>query len=166
MTDAKSLYERDFIAWTETQAASLRAAARGGTNQILDWENLAEEIESVGISERRELYSQIHRIIRHLLKLEFSPASPPRQGWIESVDHARDMVERVLDASPSLGRELDAVIAAEQPRGARAAIRDLGKHGELEPNTLSAVGSIRYSADQVLGDWFPPEPIPPPEPAK
>ncbi|HEX2150452.1 MAG TPA: DUF29 domain-containing protein, partial [Stellaceae bacterium] len=154
---------------TEQQAKALRAAAGGRTdpragtnqpvaNQPVDWEHLAEEIESLGVSERRELHSQVHRIIRHLLKLAFSPASPPRQGWIDSIDDARDMAARVLDASPSLRRELDALIAAEQPRGARAAIRDLGRYGELDPDTAGAIRNVRYGADQVLGDWFPPEP--------
>ena len=99
MKDPALLYDEDFIAWTEQQSKVLRAAARGrtspraDTNQAVDWEHLAEEIESLGLSERRELHSQVHRIIRHLLKLAFSPASPPRQGWIESIDDARDMAD-------------------------------------------------------------------------
>ena len=163
MKDPTLLYDEDFLAWTEQQAEVLRAAAhgkpalRGRANHPFDWEHLAEEIESLGVSERRELHSQIHRIIRHLLKLAFSPASPPRQGWIDSIDDARDMAARVLDASPSVRRELDAVITAEQPRGARAAIRDLKRYGELDPDTAHAIRNIRYDAEQVLGDWFPPE---------
>ena len=163
MKDPALLYDEDFLAWTETQAKALRAAASGGTdpragsNQPVDWEHVAEEIESLGVSERRELHSQVHRIIRHLLKLAFSPAAPPRQGWIDPIDDARDMAGRVLDASPSLRRELDAVVTAEQPRGARAAIRDLGRYGELDPNISSAIRNVRYDAEQVLGDWFPPE---------
>lgn len=163
MKDPALLYDEDFLAWTEQQAKVLREAARArtdpraGTNQPVDWVHLAEEIESLGLSERRELHSQIHRIIRHLLKLVFSPASSPGQGWIDSIDDARDMAARVLDASPSLRRELDAVIAAEQPRGARAAIRDLGRYGELDPDTARGIREVRYNAEQVLGDWFPPE---------
>jgi hypothetical protein len=162
MKDPALLYDEDFLAWTEQQAKALRAArgttdSRAGTNQPVDWEHLAEEIESLGLSERRELHSQVHRIIRHLLKLAFSPASPPRQGWIESIDDARDMAARVLDASPSLRRELDTVIKAEQPRGARATIRDLRRYGELDPDISSAIRNVRYDAEQVLGDWFPPE---------
>src|SRR3954468_18489797 len=168
MTDPALLYDEDFLAWTETQAKVLREAAhartdpRAGTNQPvahqpIDWEHLAEEIESLGVSERRELHSQIHRILRHLLKLAFSPASPPRQGWIDSIDDARDMAARVLDASPSLRRELDGIIAAEQPRGARAAIRDLGRYRELDPDTARAIRNVRYDAEQIFDDWFPPE---------
>jgi len=168
MKDPALLYDEDFLAWTETQAEALRAARgranpRAGSNQPVanhpvDWEHLAEEIESLGLCERRELHSQIHRIIRHLLKLAFSPASPSRQGWIESIDDARDIAARVLDGSPSLRRgELDAVIMAEQSRGARAAIRDLGRYRELDPDTARAIRNVRYDAEQIFDDWFPPE---------
>lgn len=63
MSEAKSLHDKDFVAWSKGQADALRAAVRGGSNQKLDWENLAEEVEGLGISERRELHSQIERII-------------------------------------------------------------------------------------------------------
>jgi hypothetical protein len=62
MTDLKTLYEQDTAAWSEQQAAALRAAGRGGSNQPLEWENLAEEIESLGKSLRYALRSQISRI--------------------------------------------------------------------------------------------------------
>ena len=61
--DLKTLYEEDTVAWAETQAAALRAAAQGGSNRQLDWENLAEEIEDLAKSERRSLHSHIRRII-------------------------------------------------------------------------------------------------------
>ena len=52
------------------QAATLRRAK--DSNLPRDWENLAEEIESLGKSDRRELMSQIRQILRHLLKLQVS----------------------------------------------------------------------------------------------
>jgi hypothetical protein len=52
MTALKTLYEDDAAAWAEQQAAALRAAARGGSNRALDWENLAEEIEALGAAQR------------------------------------------------------------------------------------------------------------------
>jgi Domain of unknown function DUF29 len=63
------LYEADFVRWTEQQSSAIRDAARSGANLPLDWENLAEEIESLGRSQRRELRSRISVIIEHLLKL-------------------------------------------------------------------------------------------------
>jgi hypothetical protein len=70
MPDVKTLYDEDFVAWSEQQAEALRAAARTGSNQQLDWENLAEEIESLGRSQRRELRSRLSVIMEHLVKLE------------------------------------------------------------------------------------------------
>ena len=103
MADADTLYDTDFLRWTAEQAAALRAAPKD-TNLPLDWENLAEEIESLGKSERRELGSQIRRILHHLFKLEASPARPPRAGWRASVKAARADALEVLEQSPSLRR--------------------------------------------------------------
>jgi Domain of unknown function DUF29 len=158
MTDARTLYDEDFVAWSKQQAAALRAAARGSTNQPLDWENLAEEIESLGASERRELHSQIQRIIRHLLKLEYSPAAGPRRGWVETVNDARSEIDLVLETSPSLRNEIAAAIEAEQARGSRGAIRDLEKYGEIDAAAASRIRVAQYTRDQILGDWFPPDP--------
>ena len=63
MAKVGALYDRDFVLWTEEQAAALRRAK--GSNLPLDWENLAEEIESLGKSDRRALSSQIRRILHH-----------------------------------------------------------------------------------------------------
>ena len=82
MTKLKVLYEEDtFLAWSRNQAAALRAAAQDGSNQELDWENLAEEIEDLGKSQRLALRSRISTIIEHLVKLAHSPANDPRSGW-------------------------------------------------------------------------------------
>lgn len=82
---AAQLYEEDFVRWTEQQSTALREAAGVGTNLPLDWENLAEEIESLGRSQRHEVRSRIAVIIEHLLKLEHSHAIDPRRGWIDTI---------------------------------------------------------------------------------
>lgn len=158
MADARSLYDEDFVGWTEQQAEALRTAARAGTNQPLDWENLAEEIESLGRSDRRELRSQIYRIIRHLAKLQFSPADDPRHGRRETVLDGRVQVELVVDDSPSLKCELDQIVFAQTPKAIERAIFDLGEFGEVDRATARALRQSRYTVQQVLGDWFPPQP--------
>ncbi|MBV8336749.1 MAG: DUF29 domain-containing protein, partial [Alphaproteobacteria bacterium] len=87
MAGSADLYDRDFFLWTQEQSAALRRAK--DPNLPLDWENLAEEIESLGKSQRAELNSQVRRILRHLLKLESSPASDPRAGWRATILDAR-----------------------------------------------------------------------------
>jgi hypothetical protein len=158
MSDAKSLYDEDFFLWSKAQGEALRAAARSATNQPIDWENVAEEIESLGRSDKRELSSQLGRIIEHLLKLQFSLAVEPRMGWIGSIGDARNEIERLLEDSPSLRREIDAVIAAETKRGSRKAIRELEKYSEIDAAKLAHIRATVYTPDELLSDWFPPEP--------
>ena len=159
MAEAKTLtrHDEDFMAWSKEQAEALRAASRTGSNLTIDWENLAEEIEDLGASYRHALRSQVQRIIRHLLKLQYSPAVEPRRRWDESVEDARSEIELLLEDSPSLAREIPEAVRAELQRGSRKAIRDLEKYGELDEAAAARIRATTYTAEQVLGDWFPPE---------
>jgi Domain of unknown function DUF29 len=64
-------YDTDFYTWTQTQAAALRAKNWAA----LDLEHLAEEIESLGRSERYAIESQLERLLLHLLKWCYDPAN-------------------------------------------------------------------------------------------
>jgi hypothetical protein len=151
----QTLYDEDFVAWSQHQVDALRAQARRGSNQLLDWENLAEEIEGLGISQKSALGSQIKRIIRHLLKLEHSRARTSNRGWVNSIIDARDEIEDLLDRSPSLKRTICAEIARQMPRAARLVIRDLGKRAEGDPAIAGRIRATAYTEDQIVGDWFP-----------
>ena len=58
------LYDTDFVRWTEQQAQSLRRRAETANNDELDYLNLAEEIESVGVSQKREVRSRLALIFQ------------------------------------------------------------------------------------------------------
>jgi len=151
------LYEEDFVRWTEQQSSALRETARAGTNFPLDWENLAEEIESLGRSERHELRSRIAVIIEDLLELEHSPAVEPRRGWIDTIGRERLNIEDLLQDSPSLRSQLGPIIEQLKPRVARLATTSLFGYGE----TVKQPPLPGYTEEQVLGDWFPVDPPPP-----
>jgi Domain of unknown function DUF29 len=160
------LYEEDFVRWTEAQAATLRKAARLGINLPLDWENLAEEIDSLGRSQRRELRSRIATIIEHLLKLQCSPAADPRANWIETIARERASIEDLLDDSPSLSNEIAEIIVRETPRTTKRVAQGLRHYGETSPDAMALIKNANFSEDQVLDDWFPgddPNSDPPPE---
>jgi hypothetical protein len=161
MSDVKSLYDEDFVLWSKQQADALRSMAQSSSNQKLDWDNLAEEIESLGISQRSALASQIRRMIRHFLKLEFSPATEPRRGWFESANDAKAEIESLLEISPSLRNELTSIIVAETRRGSKLAIGDLERHHELDRAIVARILARTYTEEQILGEWFPPDPEPP-----
>ncbi|HRX69732.1 MAG: DUF29 family protein [Gammaproteobacteria bacterium] len=67
-----SLYETDFYAWTHQQAGLLRA----GQWAEADLVHIAEEIDSMGRSEQRELLNRLVVLLLHLLKWRFQPACP------------------------------------------------------------------------------------------
>jgi hypothetical protein len=156
MTKVSELYDRDFFLWTKEQAGALRAVK--DSNLPLDWGNLAEEIESLGTSQRTELNSRVRRILRHLFKLEASPAADPRTGWRTSVRDARIEIEDLLEGSPSLRREIDAVVKRQSTSAAKLAAYDLEDHGEPAEAVWARLEKGGFTAEQVLGDWFPEAP--------
>ena len=98
----EALYNRDIIAWANEQAALLRS----GQFDKLDLANLAEEIEDVGKSEKRELASRLAVLIAHLLKWRFQLE---RQGksWELTIKEQRKQIKRRLNKTPSLNSDLN-----------------------------------------------------------
>ena len=151
------LYQRDFYAWTQAQGRALRAVASGG-NAPVDWENVAEEIESLGRSDRREVASRIRTIVEHLIKLSVSPAEPPRRGWIATVLRTRQDLADVLNDSPSLRREVPAILREIGPEAAKIAAVELAGFGEAAPEIQARLHATGFTVEQVLGDWLPDAP--------
>jgi hypothetical protein len=145
-------YDTDLVLWAEDQARALRDAAHARVNLPIDWENVAEEIESLGKSQARELASRIRTILVHLLKLQASPASNPRIGWRATVQRERAEIEGVLADSPSLRRTIPAVISAEIGTARRLAALEMADYDEQAQIDLA---SVNYAPEQVIGDWFP-----------
>jgi hypothetical protein len=151
-TDA--LYEEDFVRWTERQADELRRLARDGSNLPLDWENLAEEIASVGRSERNQVRSLIRQIVAHLVKLACSPSATAGVGWESEVEYFRSLLEGTLEDSPSLRPYLVQILPDETERGRRAAVRSLARHGEHEAAAAARALALELAPEQLLDpDW-------------
>ena len=147
-------YDLDFYAWTQRQGSLLRRLAAGErvNDADLDWPNIAEEIETLGRSERGAVASRIRNVIEHLMKLEASPATEPRAGWRRTIKRERIDIESLLDGNPTLKPIVSQLIALELPRARRLVLASLEEYGEtprLDPESLS------YSEEQVLGDWLP-----------
>lgn len=99
------LYDRDFFAWTQDQADALR---RRSANEI-DWENLLEEVESLGRQEQGELTSHMTVLLTHLLKWQHQPARRSR-SWMLTVLEQREQIRRLLRDNPSLKPRLATVL--------------------------------------------------------
>jgi len=152
-TSLDDLYRSDYYAWSRRQAAELRRLKDERANTRLDLENLAEEIESLGRSDLRRVKSQLRRIIEHLLKLQFSPAAEPRQGWRETVLEARQDIDDYLTSSmrPEIEADLERDYAKARAKTALA----LECHGEGEAAADLPVASPYALAELLDPEWWP-----------
>ena len=149
MSTLTELYDQDFYAWTQRNADLLRQ----GRAAEIDLEHLAEEIEEMGKEQRHALRSQLRRLLVHLLKLQFSPATAPRPGWIEEVQNAHAEIADRLADNPSLRPQMPFLFAEIWPRSSRQAIESLRAYGEQPtiPQTCP------FTLEQALDDDFRPQ---------
>src|SRR5205823_14797508 len=90
-------YEQDFVAWLEDQAQH----ARRHDIENLDLENIAEELEGMARSDRREIRNHLIVLLVHLLMHKFQPRRRSR-GWRATIAEQRQRIAAVIDDSPSL----------------------------------------------------------------
>jgi hypothetical protein len=102
METLQSLYKHDFYAWAMQNAALFKAKRF----DELDFDNLVEEIESMGKSEGRELNSRLTELLLHLLKWQYQSERRSR-SWTVSINKQRIGIDQVLDENPSLKYELE-----------------------------------------------------------
>ncbi|MBE9011727.1 DUF29 domain-containing protein [Pseudanabaenaceae cyanobacterium LEGE 13415] len=100
-----SLYEQDFALWIDDTVAKLKA----GKLEQLDIENLIEEIESLGRSEKRELESRLVVLISHILKRVYVNSPNDYRGWINTIEEQRTQLELLFRNSPSLKNNFECV---------------------------------------------------------
>ena len=138
-----SLYERDFYAWANEQAALLRDRRLSEA----DIENIAEEIESMGRGEKRELVSRLTVLLLHLLKWQ---AQPGRRGnsWRGSIRVQRLALESHLRDNPSL----KAVLPAAVEEAFRIAVIEAEAETGLSKATFPE--SCRWDFEQVMAEDF------------
>lgn len=145
-------YEGDFYAWTIHQAAAIRRVAELRPNEEVDWENVAEEIESLGRNELDTVYSHLETVIEHLLKLAYSPGCDPRADWRVTVDKARGQLARKLTGT--LRRKLRDEFPDAWAGGRKDAVAGLAEDG-LSAADIPA--DCPWTFEQLLDEDFWPE---------
>ncbi|MBF0307196.1 MAG: DUF29 domain-containing protein [Alphaproteobacteria bacterium] len=123
------LYERDFYAWANEQAALLRS----GQLSTADIEHIAEEIESMGRTEKRELASRLTVLLTHLLKWRFQPERRGR-SWRSTITIQRHALADHLADNPSLKSTLDQVLTRAYEDGRLGAIGETDLPESLFPS--------------------------------
>lgn len=143
---ATTAYEQDFYAWTQEQALKLRTRRL----KELDVENIAEELESMGRSERQTLISRLTVLLAHLLKWRFQPQ---RRGksWRASIKEQRLKLAEHLDDNPSLRAILDeAVIKAY-----RYGVLDVVKQTPFDETDLP--DTCPFTLEQIFDENYWPD---------
>lgn len=140
------LYEQDFFAWTQTTADLIRA----GKWCDVDREVLAEEVESLGKSQYRELGSRLDVLVIHLLKWRYQPSEHFR-SWRSTIRTQRRELRRLLQQNPSL-RPLVASVIADGYADARLEASD-----ETEIPLATFPQTCPWTPEQVLDADFWPE---------
>jgi Domain of unknown function DUF29 len=140
-----ALYDADFYAWTMEQARLLRA----GDWARLDIENIAEELESMGRSDKREIDSRLVVLLAHLLKWQVQVGFRSRSRS-QTIREQRDRIGDLLDESPSLRSSVATIRPTLHARARRAAADETGLAETAFPDTCP------FTAAEVLAAEFLP----------
>jgi hypothetical protein len=138
-------YEEDFVAWLEDQAGH----ARRGEIDALDLENIAEELEGMARSDRREIHNRLSVLLTHLLKCWASPARRSA-GWLGTIAEQRDQIAYLLEDSPSLRSYPGQAFDRCYPSARRNAARQMRLREGVFPE------SCPFAIEEVLDPrWLP-----------
>jgi len=144
-----SLYGRDYYSWALEQSSALRQRRF----DALDMDHLAEEVEGLAKSERRELRSRLTRILVHLLKCRFQAAHRSR-SWEATLALQRVEIADLFHDSPSLRSELPESVE----RAYSLAVRLAGKGMRMRRDRWERLFPARcpWSPKQILDEDFYP----------
>ena len=138
-----TLYETDYNQWIQETVQQLR----NRNFDDIDWDNLIEEIESMGKNDKRALSSLLTRLLEHLLKLSYWKSEKGRSGnhWASEIVNFRSQIQGRLEDSPSLRPQLETMYDKAYP----VAIKSVSKLFLLPPEA-------QISLSQALDEnWFP-----------
>ena len=141
---SSTAYETDYNQWLKETVKQLQER----NFEQVDWDNLIEEIESMGKSDRGALMSLLTRLIEHLLKLAYWQEEKKRSGnhWAAKIVNFRAQIQHRLEDSPSLRPELAVMYDKVYP----VAIKSVSQ-------LFSLNSDAHISLEQTLDDnWFPP----------
>jgi len=143
---SSTLYDLDFYAWANEQAGLLRA----GKLSEADIEHIAEEIESMGKTEKRELVNRLAVLLMHLLKWRFQPTGRGTSWRLTIEEQRRRLVDHLAD-NPSLKSKRAESIASAYGLAVIGAARETGLDRATFPTACP------WSFEQMIDDDFWPE---------
>lgn len=139
-------HDEDFYAWAMEEANLLRQRR---LNE-LDIDNLIEELESMGASEKREIRSRMEQLLKHLLKWQFQSDLQCR-SWKNSIRHQRKALLAVVKDNPSLRPTISEYIKDAYKNALEDAVEETGLYKQTFPVECP------YTFEQIMDEAFFPE---------
>ncbi|MEM9272297.1 MAG: DUF29 domain-containing protein [Cyanobacteria bacterium P01_F01_bin.143] len=136
-------YEQDYYQWTQAMVKALKER----DYLSLDWDNLIDEIDDMGKSQKRAIESLLMRLTEHLLKLKYWEAEKTRntKHWRSEIVNFRILLNKRLKDSPSLKANLEDIYEDIFP-GCKRSVSQLFDLPE----------QVELNLTQVLDEnWFP-----------
>jgi hypothetical protein len=127
-SDSSSLYDRDFQLWIENTTKLLREQKF----TELDLENLIEEIEGMGKSQRSAVRSNLTIVLLHLLKWNYQPEKQTN-SWKASIREHRIRLERDFEDSPSLKNYCQGIFVKTYQDSRKLAADEMGLELKVLP---------------------------------
>ena len=141
-----SEYDKDFYSWLMKNAQLLREHKVSD----IDSEHIAEELESMGKSEKRQLLSRLSILLAHLLKWQCQSVKRTR-SWKNTITTQRIDINDLFEDSPSLGYEIRDKIEKSYQKAKLLAEDETG----IEQKNFPV--NCPFSLEQVLDSEFFPE---------
>jgi len=139
MPTSKDLYNQDLYTWAMTTAKFMRHKQW----PEIDWEAVIEKIEGLARWYKQELASRLEILLIHLLKWCVQPQG--RQlghSWRDTIQEQRSQIELVLEDSPSLHHEVDALLTKRYRKVRDRALDQTGLPETVLPH-IPAPGAVR-----------------------
>ena len=139
----ETLYDRDFYEWTQKNAQLLRE----GRLSEIDIDNLIEELETMGRSEKRAFVNHLAVLIAHLLKWERQPVLQSK-SWKYTIREQRAQVADILDDNPSFKHSLDELLLKAYGKAIVRVVKETGLDEETFPATCP------YELEKIMDTTF------------
>lgn len=146
-TAITSLYEQDFYLWLQTNINLLKE----GKFAEIDLENLLEELESMGRSDKNALKSNLRVLLMHLLKYKYQP-DKRSNSWNYTIIEHRIRLEETFKTSPSLYRFFEDIFNESYQNARKLAAGETGLSIKIFPPESP------FTVEEVLNpDFLPSE---------
>ncbi|PSB28138.1 DUF29 domain-containing protein [Stenomitos frigidus] len=138
------LYDRDYYLWLQETAQLLR----NGEFARLDVENLVEEIESMGRSDKQAIESNLEVVLMHLLKYKYQPERRSNSWRFTLLEH-RNRLTKAFRDSPSLRSYFGQTFDESYQQARKLAAAETGLPNETFPSESPFTPEQSLDADYL-----------------